>query len=78
MNINKKALGCTLVLTDNSLITIREDFSSPLKKVNLSKTEEVITVSLANDSTEDKFNVIHIFLKFVDQHLKNWFILGSN
>lgn len=59
MNINKKALGCTLVLTENSLITIREDFSSPLKKMNLKKSEEVITVSLANDSSSDdtKFNV---------------------
>lgn len=63
--MNKKALGCTLVLTENSLVTIREDFSSPLQKVNLSKTEEVITVSLAGSATEEKFNVIKfVFLVF--------------
>lgn len=29
-----KTLGCTLVITTNHLITLREDFSSPLRRLN--------------------------------------------
>lgn len=29
----KKTLGCTIVMTENHLLTLREDFSSPLKRV---------------------------------------------
>lgn len=29
-----KTLGCTLVITSNHLITLREDFSSPLRRLN--------------------------------------------
>lgn len=31
-----KTLGCTLVITSNHLITLREDFSSPLRRLNSS------------------------------------------
>lgn len=30
-----KILGCTLIMTENHLITLREDFSSPLRRVTL-------------------------------------------
>jgi len=29
-----KALGCTLIVTQNHLITLREDFSAPLRPIN--------------------------------------------
>lgn len=29
-----KTLGCTLVITSNHLITLREDFASPLRRLN--------------------------------------------
>jgi len=29
-----KTLGCTLIVTDNHLITLREDFSAPLRKIS--------------------------------------------
>lgn len=29
-----KTLGCTLVITSNHMITLREDFSSPLRRLN--------------------------------------------
>lgn len=29
-----KTLGCTLIVTSNHLITLREDFSSPLRRLN--------------------------------------------
>lgn len=34
MQERHKALGCTLVLTSNHLITLREDFTAPLRRVN--------------------------------------------
>lgn len=30
----QKTLGCTLIITSNHLITLREDFSSPLRRLN--------------------------------------------
>lgn len=34
MEERQKILGCTLIMTENHLITLREDFSSPLRRVN--------------------------------------------
>lgn len=34
MQEKHKTLGCTLVLTSNHLITLREDFTAPLRRVN--------------------------------------------
>jgi hypothetical protein len=34
-NEKPKILGCTLIMTENHLITLREDFSSPLRRVTL-------------------------------------------
>lgn len=33
MEERQKTLGCTLIMTENNLITLREDFSSPLRRV---------------------------------------------
>lgn len=33
MEERQKTLGCTLIMTENHLITLREDFSSPLRRV---------------------------------------------
>ncbi|XP_070499969.1 dentin sialophosphoprotein [Chironomus tepperi] len=35
INEKPKILGCTLIMTENHLITLREDFSSPLRRVTL-------------------------------------------
>jgi len=29
-----KTLGCTLIVTENHLITLREDFSAPLRQIS--------------------------------------------
>lgn len=34
MQERHKTLGCTLVMTSNHLITLREDFTAPLRRVN--------------------------------------------
>lgn len=34
MQEKHKTLGCTLVITSNHLITLREDFSAPLRRLN--------------------------------------------
>lgn len=34
MQEKHKTLGCTLVMTSNHLITLREDFTAPLRRVN--------------------------------------------
>lgn len=36
MQEKHKTLGCTLVMTENHLITLREDFRAPLRRVNKS------------------------------------------
>lgn len=40
MQDKHKTLGCTLIMTSNHLITLREDFSSPLRRV-LSNTQPI-------------------------------------
>lgn len=34
MQERHKTLGCTLVMTSNHLVTLREDFTAPLRRVN--------------------------------------------
>lgn len=43
MQERNKALGCTLVLTSNHLITLREDFTAPLRRVNIQQPKVVAT-----------------------------------
>ena len=38
MQEKHKVLGCTLVMTSNHLITLREDFTAPLRRVNANGT----------------------------------------
>lgn len=47
----QKTLGCTLVITSNHLITLREDFSSPLRRLN-SKSIPTSTVPLKQQSKD--------------------------
>lgn len=44
-----KTLGCTLVVTQNHLITLREDFTSPLRKIQKSK-EPISGEDITNES----------------------------
>lgn len=36
MQEKHKTLGCSLIVTQNHLITLREDFSAPLRQINKS------------------------------------------
>lgn len=57
MQEKHKTLGCTLVVTQNHLITLREDFSSPLRKVT--KTQEQTKMEAAavlNKQQEEDLN----------------------
>lgn len=45
MNEKPKLLGCTLIMTENHLITLREDFSSPLRRVHNQKPTTLIPSS---------------------------------
>ncbi|XP_075145492.1 pleckstrin homology domain-containing protein pruning defect 1 isoform X2 [Haematobia irritans] len=43
MQEKHKTLGCTLVVTENHLITLREDFSAPLRKLKVDDEKESTT-----------------------------------
>lgn len=43
MQERHKALGCTLIVTQNHLITLREDFSAPLRQLNKQADAAVTT-----------------------------------
>lgn len=45
-----KTLGCTLIITSNHLITLREDFSSPLRRLN---SKGVMSPAITRPSTKD-------------------------
>lgn len=58
MQEKHKTLGCTLVVTQNHLITLREDFNSPLRKslaetLNPKLEENVVT---PQPKQEEDFN----------------------
>ncbi|EDV43255.1 uncharacterized protein Dana_GF16616, isoform A [Drosophila ananassae] len=52
-----KTLGCTLIVTQNHLITLREDFSAPLKQLNQQPAEQVGPVSKEIIMEEDLLSV---------------------
>ncbi|XP_037821636.1 serine-rich adhesin for platelets isoform X4 [Lucilia sericata] len=58
MQEKHKTLGCTLVVTQNHLITLREDFLSPLRKINRKpeQNNEIETAAGASNKTEDDLN----------------------
>lgn len=58
MQEKHKTLGCTLVVTQNHLITLREDFSSPLRKLKShdEKEQAAETSNSKAAKTEDDFN----------------------
>lgn len=43
MQAKHKTLGCTLVVTQNYLVTLREDFTAPLRQWQMIKKSETIT-----------------------------------
>lgn len=45
MQERNKALGCTLVLTSNHLITLREDFTAPLRRINTHPKAAALSLS---------------------------------
>lgn len=50
-----KTLGCTLIVTTNHLITLREDFSSPLRRLNSKgAVSPPITKSYKDYTTSDR------------------------
>lgn len=46
-----KTLGCTLVITSNHLITLREDFASPLRRLNSKGTMSPAIVPRSSKSS---------------------------
>lgn len=70
MQERHKALGCTLVMTSNHLITLREDFTAPLRRVNSTTTAMVSPRKVHLDSRKlststltDGFNEVNTELK---------------
>jgi PH domain len=53
MEERQKTLGCTLIMTENHLITLREDFSSPLRRV----VPQQPTIMSPSFSTASKENI---------------------
>lgn len=53
MQERHKALGCTLIVTQNHLITLREDFSAPLRQLN--KQEDAAAATPAASETKQVF-----------------------
>lgn len=51
MNEKPKLLGCTLIMTENHLITLREDFSSPLRRVHNQQPATLIPSSFSVQSS---------------------------
>ncbi|KAI8129612.1 Pleckstrin like proteiny domain-containing family M member 2 [Lucilia cuprina] len=58
MQEKHKTLGCTLVVTQNHLITLREDFLSPLRKINRNpeQNNEAETAAGGANKTEEDLN----------------------
>lgn len=48
MQEKHKTLGCTLVVTQHHLITLREDFSAPLKQIKLHTADTENTQNVAS------------------------------
>lgn len=52
MKEKQKILGCTLIMTENHLVTLREDFSSPLRRV-VTHQKPIIMPSMSAESKEN-------------------------
>lgn len=70
-----KTLGCTLVITSNHMITLREDFSSPLRRLNSTglmspaprKSKETCSRKLSISTMSDVYNEVSIVLSLFVQ-----------
>lgn len=54
MEERQKTLGCTLIMTENHLITLREDFSSPLRRV-VQQQPVLMSPSIAKENIDPNF-----------------------
>lgn len=73
MQEKHKTLGCTLVVTQNHLITLREDFLSPLRKITEKEQqtqEEENAGSVLNKQEEDLNPYLQDTGSLVSQKLK--------
>jgi len=52
MENKHKTLGCSLILTENHLITFREDFNSPLQQFKQAKCGTSRRIKHADDNTK--------------------------
>lgn len=74
-----KTLGCTLVVTSNHLITLREDFTSPLRRLNskgamspaitrpfkdTATMDRKMSISTVSDMTFNDVRSVPLFLLF--------------
>lgn len=72
MQEKHKVLGCTLVMTSNHLITLREDFTAPLRRVNSApsaiasprKLPIENTRKLSTSTINDTFNEVNLKYNF--------------
>ncbi|CRK97449.1 CLUMA_CG010838, isoform A [Clunio marinus] len=57
MEERQRTLGCTLIMTENHLITLREDFSSPLRRVVPQQSQMLpITSPLSTSASKENFD----------------------
>lgn len=84
-----KTLGCTLVVTSNHLITLREDFTSPLRRLNskgamspaitrpfkdaTATMDRKMSLSTVSDMTFNDVRSVPLFLLFFN--FKKWKII---
>lgn len=79
-----KTLGCTLIITSNHLITLREDFSSPLRRLNSKGTvspaitrpnkdystlERKMSISTVSDATFNDVRICMLHMIILFYHI---------
>lgn len=85
MQERHKALGCTLVMTSNHLITLREDFTAPLRRVNSTTTAMVSprkvhleSRKLSTSTLTDGFNEVDSYFTLICHFTDCSFIFFSD
>lgn len=81
MQERHKSLGCTLVMTSNHLITLREDFTAPLRRVNsenvispkkhISEYHRKISTSTLTDTFHETISNVSSSTKLSDSRLSS-------
>lgn len=89
-NEHNKTHGCTLIVTSNHLITLREDFSSPLRRLNSKGTispaitrpqkdatmDRKMSISTVSDATFNDVRIFFFFLYFFHGFFTSKFLLN--